>query len=161
LQCDLAAKALRYSIHDYIMKRLHKTIFGTNRTSDIDILVQRLILERENDPSWRLTSVESTQQLAEGKQVSDFTKTIEWTDTYIYSASLKTLLRMTDEPTPHLKAIYIEDAVTQAINAMKIATPYKSSDSIGEPERQRVMKHLILEVCKIYDKAKQNPRLYS
>lgn len=39
LQCDLASKALRYQIHDYIMKRLHKTIFGTNRTSDIDTLV--------------------------------------------------------------------------------------------------------------------------
>ena len=44
---------------------------------------------------------------------------------------------------------------------MKIATPFKSSDAVGEPERQRVMRHLILEMCKIYDKAKMNPRLYS
>ncbi len=143
------------------MKRLHKTIFGTNRTSDIDTLVQKLILEREHDPSWQLTSEKSRQEVAEGKSPGDFTKTPEWCDPYIYSASLKTLLRVADEATPHIKAIYIEDAVTQAINAMKISTPYKSSDSIGEPERQRVMKHLILEVCKIYDKAKTNPRLYS
>ena len=44
---------------------------------------------------------------------------------------------------------------------MKIATPYKGSASFGEPERQRVMRHLILELCKIYDKAHTNPRLYS
>lgn len=29
LQCDLPSKSLRYSIHDYIMKRLHKTIFSS------------------------------------------------------------------------------------------------------------------------------------
>jgi len=28
LMTDLPAKALRYSIHDYIMKRIYKTIFG-------------------------------------------------------------------------------------------------------------------------------------
>jgi hypothetical protein len=44
---------------------------------------------------------------------------------------------------------------------MKIATPFKGSDAIGEPERIRVMKHLILEMCKIYEKTKTNPRLYS
>jgi len=37
--CDLPAKALRYQIHDYIMKRIHKTIFQTNKNVDIDILV--------------------------------------------------------------------------------------------------------------------------
>lgn len=72
---------------------------------------------------------------------------------FIYSASLKSLLRVPDEETPHIKAIYIDDSVTQAINAMKIATPYKKSDSWGEPERLRVMKHLILELCKVYEKS--------
>lgn len=71
------------------------------------------------------------------------------------------MLRVPDEETPHIKAIYIDDSVTQAINAMKIATPYKKSDSWGEPERQRVMKHLILEFCKMYEKGGQNPKLYS
>ena len=42
-----------------------------------------------------------------------------------------------------------------------IATPYKKSDAYGENQRERVMKHLILELCKIYDKAATNPRLYS
>lgn len=42
---------------------------------------------------------------------------------------------MIDEETPHKKAIYIDEAVNQAINAMFIATPYKSSSDIGEPDR--------------------------
>jgi hypothetical protein len=34
LMCDLPAKALRYQIHDYAMKRFHKVIFsgGTKNT---------------------------------------------------------------------------------------------------------------------------------
>jgi len=75
---------------------------------------------------------------------------------------LKTLLKIADEPTPHQKSIYIEEAVKQAVNAMRIATPYKKLDEIqGAAELERVQKHLLLEVCKIYDKAKTNPRLYS
>jgi hypothetical protein len=82
-----------------------------------------------------LTSSKSRQDKEKGIKPTDFTDTPEWCDPYIYSASLKTLLRVADEETPHIKAIYIDDAVTQAINAMKIATPYKKSDAIGEPER--------------------------
>jgi hypothetical protein len=108
-----------------------------------------------------LKSQRSLDDLAAGKDAKDFTKTPEWCDPFIYTASLKTLLKVSDEATPHMKAIYIDDAVTQAMNAMKISTPYKKSDAFGEPERQRVMRHLILEMCKIYDKANTNPRLYS
>ena len=56
LHCDLAAKALRYSIHDYIMKKLYKTIFGTQKETDVDVLVQKLILAKIDDPDWVLTS---------------------------------------------------------------------------------------------------------
>lgn len=59
LHCDLAAKALRYSVHDYIMKRMHKTIFGTKKNSEIDVLVFKLILGKQKDPGWVLTSEES------------------------------------------------------------------------------------------------------
>jgi len=46
LMCDLPAKALRYQIHDYIMKRIHKTIFNTGKTIEMDHLVQKLILDK-------------------------------------------------------------------------------------------------------------------
>jgi hypothetical protein len=52
---------------------------------------------------------------------------------------LKTLLKIADEPTPHQKSIYIEEAVKQAVNAMRIATPYKKLDEIqGAAELERV-----------------------
>lgn len=66
---------------------------------------------------------------------------------------MKTLLKVGEEETPHIKAIYIDDAVTQALNAMKIATPFKKPEEYGEDIRQRVFRHLILELCKIYEKA--------
>jgi hypothetical protein len=44
---------------------------------------------------------------------------------------------------------------------MKIATPYKAAHDIGEPDRQRVMKHLILEITKIYENHELNGKLYS
>lgn len=59
LHCDLAAKALRYSVHDYIMKRMHKTIFQSHRNTDIDVLVHKLILAKQKDPLWVLTSEQS------------------------------------------------------------------------------------------------------
>jgi hypothetical protein len=71
-----------------------------------------LILAKVDDPEWMLTSKASKEALAAGKAVSDFTKTPEWCDPFIYSASLKTLLKVSDETTPHMKAIYIDDAVT-------------------------------------------------
>jgi|LakMenEpi03Aug12_release.lakeMendotaPanAssembly.Ray.scaffolds.fasta_scaffold3675544_1 hypothetical protein len=40
---------------------------------------------------------------------------------------------MQEEEMPHAKANYIEEAVTFAITATKIATPYKKSDAWGEP----------------------------
>lgn len=44
---------------------------------------------------------------------------------------------------------------------MKVAKPYENSDSIGAPEIMRVMKHLILEFCKMYEQKNENPKLYS
>lgn len=58
--------------------------------------------------------------------------------------------------------MHIEEACKQAINAMRIATPYKKLDEIqGADQLKRVTRHLMLEVCKIYEKAKTNPRLYT
>lgn len=67
LQCDLAAKALRYSIHDYIMKHLHKTIFGSQKETDMDKLVQKLILAKENHPDWVLRSQASMALIKAGR----------------------------------------------------------------------------------------------
>jgi len=77
-----------------------------------------------------LTSEDSRRKVHRGIDPQDFTKTHEWCDPFIYSASLKTLLKIADEPTPHQKSIYIEEAVKQAVNAMRIATPYKKLDEI-------------------------------
>lgn len=52
----------------------------------------------------------------------------------------------------------LDSVVYKALAAMKIATPYKKSDSWGEQERQRVFRYLILELHK---QSKDNPRLHS
>jgi len=39
LHCDLEAKALRYQVHEFIMKRMHSKIFNTNKITPVDILV--------------------------------------------------------------------------------------------------------------------------
>jgi hypothetical protein len=57
-----------------------------------------------------LTSKESEAKLKRGEDPKDFTKIREWTNTHIYSSSLKTLLKINDEETPHMKALYIDDA---------------------------------------------------
>jgi hypothetical protein len=41
------------------------------------------------------------------------------------------LLRVGEEPTPHRKAMLIEDANRLAINAMSTATPYKKLDAVA------------------------------
>jgi len=38
------------------------------------------------------------------------------------------MLKVIDEETPHLKAIYIDDAHACAINSLRIATPYTAGD---------------------------------
>lgn len=92
------------------MRRLHKAIFGSAKQFDKDVLVQRLIIEKANHPDWVLTSKESEAKLKRGEDPKDFTKIREWTNTHIYSSSLKTLLKINDEETPHMKALYIDDA---------------------------------------------------
>jgi hypothetical protein len=56
LDCDLSSKALRYSVHDYIMKRIHRVIYNQKNSADIDVLVHKLILNKKDDPLWVLTS---------------------------------------------------------------------------------------------------------
>jgi hypothetical protein len=65
---------------------------------------------------------------------------------------------MIKEDSPHRKAMLLDSVVYKALAAMKIATPYKKSDSWGEQERQRVFRYLILELHK---QSKENPRLHS
>ena len=110
LKYDLQAKTLRYSIHDYVMRRLHRAIFGSAKQFEKDVLVQKLILDKANHPDWVLTSKESEAKLRRGEDPKDFTKMKEWTNTHIYSSSLKTLLKINDEETPHMKALYLDDA---------------------------------------------------
>lgn len=50
LHCDLAAKQLRYSVHEYIMKRFHKIIFRQREAPAVDKLVHKLILAKKDDP---------------------------------------------------------------------------------------------------------------
>jgi hypothetical protein len=100
------------------MKRFHKIIFRSKEAPAVDKLVHKLILAKKDDPKWVLTSEVSRKMVARGEPVLDFTKTPEWCDPFIYSASLKTLLKVGEEETPHIKAIYIDEAVTQAIHAM-------------------------------------------
>ena len=117
-----------------------------------------------------MTSTEShekyKQYLAGGKKddslkPKDFTANPEWTNTHIYSSSLKTLLKIIDEETPHLKALYIDDAKACAIHSLRIEAPYTPGDKYDGELQGRVTKHLMVEVCKIYEKAKTNSRLYS
>lgn len=83
--------------------------------------------------------------------MSDFTKTPEWCNPKIFECSLDLLKTLKNEYTPHRKAIVIERAVKMAITAMQVALPYRKTDAIGEPERQRVMRFLLLELCKYYN----------
>lgn len=62
LMCELQAKALRYSVHSYIMRRMHSKILKT--ATDTDTLVFKLILAKAESPFWRLTSPQSQADLA-------------------------------------------------------------------------------------------------
>ena len=98
-----------------------------------------------------MTSKESEAKLKRGEDPKDFTKIREWTNTHIYSSSLKTLLKINDEETPHMKALYIDDAQRCAMLSLAIAAPYKKqSDVDGAETFNRVVKHLMIETCKIY-----------
>lgn len=142
LMFELSAKQMRYSVHSYIMRRLHHKILS--QTTDMDIQVFELILKKGNNSYWMLTSKESRQDMEDGLSPSDFTETPEWCDPAMYKPSLDHLQRLKILETPHEKAICIDQAVTSAMNAMKIATPWKAADKYGEPERQRIMRYLIL-----------------
>ena len=78
LSYDLQTKALRYSLHEYVMRRLYKKIIRD--PSDIDKRVHRLILDKQNDPAWLLTSESSHQSLKMGQSVEDFTEKEAWCD---------------------------------------------------------------------------------
>ena len=55
LKYDLQAKAIRYNVHDYMIKRIFKSLFGSGNPSDMDNLVQQLILNKDSDPNWNLS----------------------------------------------------------------------------------------------------------
>ncbi len=56
---DLQAKAIRYHVHDYMIKRIYKSLFNSGNPSDLDRLVQELVLKKDGHPYWVLTSEES------------------------------------------------------------------------------------------------------
>lgn len=58
------------------------------------------------------------------------------------------MLKLSDADTPHQKALIIEKAVLDAVFMLQIVTPYKSSDKVGAFELERVLKYLLLEMCK-------------
>ena len=105
----------------------------------MDELALKLILAKKNDPKWVLTSPES-QRLYQLKKrdpaykgivIEDLTDKPEWCDPKIYTASLQKLLKVAEEESPHIKAMYIEDAYGAAVQAMRIARPFDPSSAMG------------------------------
>lgn len=69
--------------------------------NDLDTRIFNLILKKNKDPEWLLTSKESEEAVRKGIKVDDFTGTKEWCDPQIYNTALKTLCKLVDEETPH------------------------------------------------------------
>ena len=86
------------------MRRLHRKLF--KRPTENDILVHKLILEKQSDPDWQLT----TPSLKDdgGNFADDFTKTPQWCDPKIYQPASDLLKTMILEDSPHKKAILLD-----------------------------------------------------
>jgi hypothetical protein len=125
-------------------------LFNKQGRHYLDDLVFERILEKANDRAWVLTHPDSVVEVKQGKKPQDFTKTKEWCDREIYNSALQTLCKIVDEETPHQKAIFIKEAVEQAENAIRISTPYMQYADFGEPDRQRVMRYLMLRLCQVF-----------
>lgn len=136
-------------------------MFASGQPTEMDKLVQELIMKKDGDPQWCLTSEESKAKQARGEKTDDFTDTPEWCNMKDYDPSLSKLIKLNEAETPHAKALLIEQAVTDAMLVLQIVTPYKTSDKYGEGDRQRVMRVLMLETCKMYHRYKITPRLHS
>ncbi len=132
---DLQAKAIRYHIHDYMVKRIYKSLFNSGNPSTLDRLVQELVLRKDGHPNWVLTSRETKLLHNQGKKVEDFTDTPEWCNETDYDPSIYKLMKLNETETPHGKALIIEQAVTDAMLTLKMTAPYKPSYKRGEPER--------------------------
>lgn len=132
---DLQAKAIRYHVHDYMIKRIYKSLFNSGNPSDLDRLVQELVLKKDGHPYWVLTSEESQQLLKQGHKTEDFSDTPEWCNLSDYEPSLYKLMKLNESETPHGKALIIEQAVNDAMLTLRMTAPYKPSYKRGEPER--------------------------
>lgn len=144
-----------------MVKRIYKSLFMSGNPSSLDRLVQELVLRKDGHPNWVLTSRESMLLVKQGKKVEDFSDTPEWCNTTDYEPSLYKLMKLNETETPHGKALIIEQAVTDAMLTLKMTAPYKPSYKRGEPERQRVIRYLILTTCKMFAKWGKQPRLHS
>lgn len=60
LRFDLQARSLRYCLHEHIIEKVHDIFFNSQtKPLPIDMLVQDLILAKQNDAEWVLTSEQS------------------------------------------------------------------------------------------------------
>jgi hypothetical protein len=57
-------------------------------------------------------------------------------------------MKLSDAETPHAKAAIIEKAVLDTHYMLKIVTPFKDSSKIGADEYARILKFLLVEMCK-------------
>ena len=58
----------------------------------------------------------------------------EWTDGVIYIDSLKIMLAIKDQVTPHMKAILFNKAYNLAFQALSVSTPFEKNDRYGVDE---------------------------
>ena len=83
-----------------------------------------------------------------GEKASDFTEIDEWCNIKNYENSILKLKNLNEAETPHAKAMVIETAITEAVQAIQIATPYKFDAKFGEDDRRRIIRFLLLESTK-------------
>ena len=77
-----------------IEQNLAEAAFASGNPSEIDRRVHELVLKKQNDPTWQITSKESQQALAEGRgaDIKDFTKTPAWCDFSNYEPTINKIL---------------------------------------------------------------------
>ena len=86
-----------------------------------------------------------------------------WCDEEIFVPSIRLLMKLNDQETPHQKAAHVQEAMQQAFLALSIATPDQTMFDVAKSadNQQFVFKYLLVNVAKIFNEAGQNPRLYS
>ena len=117
LRDDVKSKALRYNVHDYLIRRIHRSIISKMKPTQKDKDLHELLLKKKDDPNYRLFAGN------EAVFAKDICKNPEWLEDAIYSNSIRLLMKIGEEETPHNKAAYVNEAIHLAVNAMSIARP--------------------------------------